>query len=120
MKISDSQLIDGEIMQLHEPGVLISIVYLKFLTECISRECKSMVAYDLTSTIGDDYEYAKRYGESELMPEFLEYERITGEDWLDSFIAFCKGNPQREPQHSIECFHKEIVIKGPGYALDAN
>ena len=70
-----------------------------------------MLAYDLTSTVGDDYEYAKRYGESELMSEFLEYERITGDDWVDSYMAFCKGNPQGNSQFSIERFHKEVVQK---------
>ena len=74
-----------------------------------------MLAYDLTSTVGDDYEYAKRYGESKLMSEFMEYERITGEDWVDSFIEFSNGNPQGTPQYSIERFHKEVVLK----ALDA-
>ena len=70
-----------------------------------------MLAYDLTGTVGDDYEYAKIYGESKLMSEFLEYERITGKDWNDSFVAFCEGKTQEKPQYSIESFHKEVVQK---------
>ena len=70
-----------------------------------------MLWYDLTSTVGDDNEYAKQYGESKLMSEFLEYESITGVDWVDSFMGFSNGNPQGESRYSMEQFHKEVVLK---------
>ena len=45
------------------------------------------------------------------MSDFLEYERVTGKDWTDSYNLFCNGEPQSKPQYSIERFHKDIVIK---------
>jgi len=70
-----------------------------------------LLAYDLASTVGEEYQYAKHYGKDNLMSDFLEYERVTGKDWTDSYNLFCNGEPQSKPQYSIERFHKDIVIK---------
>jgi hypothetical protein len=51
-----------------------------------------------------DMEYGQKYGEKKLMTELMEYEKITGKNWMDAVIAFDNIS------QSIEKFHKEVVL----------
>jgi hypothetical protein len=51
-----------------------------------------------------DKRYGEKYGEEKLMSELMEYEKITGKNWMDAVIAFDNVS------QSIEKFHKEVVL----------
>jgi hypothetical protein len=54
-----------------------------------------------TSEYWEEQEYIQQYG---VMPDLVEYEKITGKDWSDALLAF---DPVSQ---SLIKFHKEVVL----------
>lgn len=54
-----------------------------------------------------DRRYIEKYGEEKCAEDFLKYEKITGRDWVDSYLEMGRGNNS----YSLEEFHKRVVLK---------
>ena len=58
------------------------------------------------STEESDRRYIDDYGEEQCAQELLQYERLTGKDWMDSLIEYGGGREE----YGIESFHREVVL----------
>jgi hypothetical protein len=54
-----------------------------------------------TSEYWEEQEYIQQYG---VMPDLVEYEKITGKDWSKALLAFDPAS------QSLIKFHKEVVL----------
>ncbi len=51
--------------------------------------------------------YAEKYGEEKLLDDFERFEKQTGREWLEVYLAALKD----DKDYSLEELHKNIILK---------